>query len=176
MTPGLIDTHAHIAHGGVHELYGVNVSDAESIKEIVTRVKAKVAMLNAGEWVTGSGWDEGKLAEHRYVTAADLDAVAPKNPVWLVHTTGHYGVANSSALQMAGISSTTSDPKAGTIDRDSAGNPTGVLKEEPAMMMVTHLIPGTSVEQMRQGILHIEDVVHPRVRNRRISRNRHHSG
>ena len=82
-TPGLIDTHAHIADGGVEELYGIKLSDATSVAEIVARVKAKVAMVKPGEWVTGSGWDEGKLAEHRYITAADLDAVAPNNPVWL---------------------------------------------------------------------------------------------
>jgi predicted amidohydrolase YtcJ len=93
-TPGLIDTHAHIAEGGVEELYGVRLSDATSVAEIVARVKAKIALVKSGQWVTGSGWDEGKLAEHRYVTAADLDTVAPDNPVWLTHTTGHYGVAN----------------------------------------------------------------------------------
>jgi len=160
VTPGLIDTHAHIAEGGVGELSSVQLSDAASIKEIVSRVKAKVATVKPGEWITGSGWDEGKLAEHRYVTAADLDAVSPKNPVWLLHTTGHYGVANTVALKMANVNSKTPDPAAGTIDRDPNGNPTGVLKEDPAMEPVRHLIPETTPEQMRQGILHIQDVLH----------------
>jgi predicted amidohydrolase YtcJ len=147
-TPGLIDTHAHIADGGVEELYGVRLSDATSVAEIVARVKVKIAGAEPGEWVTGSGWDEGKLAEHRYVTAADLDAVAPNNPVWLTHTTGHYGVANSLALKLAHISASTADPSAGTIDRDSQGNPTGVLKEESAMKPVTSLIPPVTPEQI----------------------------
>ncbi|MBA0084623.1 MAG: amidohydrolase [Acidobacteria bacterium Pan2503] len=159
-TPGLIDTHAHIAEGGVEELYGVKLSDATSVAEIVARVKAKIALLKPGEWVTGSGWDEGKLAERRYVTAADLDAVAPNNPVWLVHTTGHYGVANSFALKLAHITGATGDPTAGTIDRDARGNPTGVLKEDSAMEPVTGLIPPTTPEQMRQGILYIQKVLH----------------
>ena len=158
-TPGLIDTHAHIADGGVEELYGVRLSDAASVSEIVARVKAKVALVKPGEWVTGSGWDEGKLAEHRYVTAADLDVVAPNNPVWLVHTTGHYGVANSLALKLAGVTAATPDPPAGTIDRDLHGAPTGVLKEESAMEPVRHLIPPITVEQMRQGILYIQRVL-----------------
>src|SRR5438034_9054385 len=80
-TPGLIDTHAHIADGGVAELYDVKLSDATSIAEIVARVKSKVAVTKGGEWITGSGWDEGKIGEHRYVTAADIDAVSPNNPV-----------------------------------------------------------------------------------------------
>src|SRR6516164_3124491 len=159
-TPGLIDTHAHIAEGGVEELYGVKLSDATSVAEIVARIKAKIALLKPGEWVTGSGWDEGKLAERRYVTAADLDTVAPNNPVWLVHTTGHYGVANSVALKLAHISATTADPPRGTIDRDSHGHPTGVLKEDSAMEPVTGLIPPTTLEQMRQGILYIQQVLH----------------
>jgi predicted amidohydrolase YtcJ len=159
-TPGLIDTHAHIADGGVQELYGVTLSDATSVAEIVSRVKAKVALVKPGEWITGSGWDEGKLAEHRYVTAADLDVVAPKNPVWLTHTTGHYGVANSVALKLAHITAGTADPSAGTIDRDSHGIPTGVLKEASAMEPVTSLIPPVTLEQMRQGILHIQQVLH----------------
>lgn len=159
-TPGLIDTHAHIAEGGVAELYGVKLADAASIAEIAARVKARVARAKPGEWVTGSGWDEGKLAEHRYVTAADLDAVSPNNPVWLLHTTGHYGVANSLALKLAHITAATADPKAGTIDRDPRGSPTGVLKEESAMETVTRLIPPTTPEQMRKGILYIQKVLH----------------
>jgi predicted amidohydrolase YtcJ len=159
-TPGLIDTHAHIAEGGVNELYGVKLSDATSVAEIVARVKAKVALVKPGEWITGSGWDEGKLAERRYVVATDLDAVSPSNPVWLVHTTGHYGVVNSAALKLAHITPATADPAAGTIDRDAYGNPTGVLKEESAMAPVNKLIPPTSPEQMRQGILYIQQVLH----------------
>src|SRR5581483_5604639 len=158
-TPGLIDTHAHIAEGGVDEVYGVRLSDATSVADVVERVKSKIAQLKPGEWVMGSGWDEGKLAEHRYVTATDLDAVSPKNPVWLRHTTGHYGVANSFALRLAHISAQTPDPPAGTIDRDAHGNPTGVLKEQSAMQPVVRLVPDTTLEQMRQGILLIQKVL-----------------
>jgi predicted amidohydrolase YtcJ len=159
-TPGLIDTHAHIAEGGVAELFGVKLSDATSVSEIVTRVKAKSAQVKSGEWITGSGWDEGKLAERRYITADDLDAVSPNNPVWLTHTTGHYGVANSLALGMAHLTDKTPDPVAGTIDRDAHGKPTGVLKEASAMEAVTNLIPPTTPKQMREGILYIQQVLH----------------
>lgn len=54
-TPGLIDTHAHIAGGGVDELYGVQLSDAESVAEIGKRIKAKVSLAKHGEWITGGG-------------------------------------------------------------------------------------------------------------------------
>jgi len=159
-TPGLIDTHAHIAPDGVRDLYDVPLADAASVAEIVSRVQSRVATLKPGEWVTGSGWDEGKLAERRYVMAADLDAVSPKNPVWLSHTTGHYGVANSLALKMANISAATADPPAGTIDRDALRNPTGVLKESSAMDPVRNLVPPVTLAQVRQGILHMQEVLH----------------
>ena len=102
-TPGLIDSHAHIAEAGVGELYHVHLSDVSTVAEAVRRVRAAVAAAKPGEWVQGEGWDEGKLAERRYLLAADLDAVSPANPVWLTHTTGHYGVANSLALRLAKI-------------------------------------------------------------------------
>jgi predicted amidohydrolase YtcJ len=160
-TPGLIDTHAHIAEGGVEELYGVKLSDARSVAEIVARVKAKLPQIKPGEWITGAGWDEGKLAEHRYPTAADLDAVAPNNPVWLMHTTGHYGVANSFAMKLAGIGPETPDPPASTIDRDPATHrPTGVLKEDAAMSLITRHIPAPTPEQVRAGILYIQKMLH----------------
>src|ERR1700685_2175076 len=97
-TPGLIDSHAHIADAGVEELYHVHLSDASTIAEVVKRVRAGIAGLKPGEWLQGDGWDEGKFAERRYVTAADLDGVSPDNPLWLMHTTGHYGGGNSAAL------------------------------------------------------------------------------
>ncbi len=158
-TPGLIDSHAHIADGGVEELYHVRLSDASTVAEVVRRVRAGIARLQAGEWLQGDGWDEGKLAERRYLTAADLDAVSPNNPVWLMHTTGHYGVANSAALRLAHITAQTPDPVAGTIDRDARGLPTGVLKEA-AKNAVIDLIPAPTPDQQRAGIMHSIELLH----------------
>ena len=158
-TPGLIDSHAHVAADGYEETYGVTLSKIASVTEATAIVKARVAQLKAGEWVHGAGWDEGKLKEKRYITAADLDAVSPNNPVWLMHTSGHYGVANSVALKLAHISSTTANPKAGTIDHDAQGAPTGVLKEL-AMSLIEDLIPPPTPEQRRKGILNVIETLH----------------
>ena len=151
-TPGLIDTHIHFSE--VNALYAVDLSDVDikSVADVLKRVAAQVARTKPGEWVRGSGWDEGKLAEQRYLTAADLDKVAPNNPVWLMHTTGHYGVGNSYALKMAEVRRETKDPPAGTIDRDAQGNPTGVMKEA-ATGLVTRLIPPFTREQQKEGLL-----------------------
>jgi hypothetical protein len=158
-TPGLIDSHAHIADGGVAELYHVKLSDVTTVAEAVHRVREGMAHLKPGEWLQGDGWDEGKLAEHRYLRATDLDPVSPDNPVWLNQTTGHYGVANTLALRLAKISAATLDPKAGTIDRDAHGVPTGVLKES-AQDLVGNLIPPPTPKQRRAGILESIELLH----------------
>lgn len=154
VTPGLIDSHCHFQE--VDALYSVDLGDPSlhSIATAMQKVAERAATLKPGEWVRGGGWDEGKLAELRYIRASDIDKVAPHNPVWLTHTTGHYGVANSAALKLAGITRDTKDPNAGTIDRDADGNPTGVLKES-AMGLVTRRVPGYTHEQERQGLLKI---------------------
>ena len=158
-TPGLIDTHAHISGGGFSDLFEVQLKDATQVADIVALVKAGVAKLKPGEWLAGRGWDEGKLAERRYVTAADLDAVSPNNPVWLEHTTGHYGVANSVALRLGKVTAATKNPTAGTIDHDAGGKPSGVLKES-AKDLVTDLMPPPTAEQRRKGIEHIVQTLH----------------
>ena len=158
-TPGLIDTHAHLADGGMDALRSVDLSDATSIADIRRAIAARAATLPSGAWLTGSGWDEGKLAERRYVRAADLDDVAPRNPVWLEHTTGHYGVANAMALRLAGIEASSADPLAGTIDRDAGGRPTGVLKES-AQDLVQRLIPEPTATDWRRAIVANLDLMH----------------
>ena len=150
VTPGLIDAHCHFDE--TQKLFGIELSDITKISQAVELVRQKAASSKPNEWIRGSGWDEGKLADHRYITAADLDKVAPNNPVWLVHTTGHYGVANSVALRLAKIFADTKDPQGGTIDRQATGLPTGVLKER-AMDLVADLIPEFTREQQRNGLL-----------------------
>jgi len=149
-TPGLIDSHCHFDE--TDRIYGIELSNITNISEAVALVRKTAASRKPGEWIQGSGWDEGKLSDKRYITASDLDKVSPDNPVWLTHTTGHYGVANSFALRLAKISNDTKDPTGGTIDRDASGQPTGVLKET-AMAAVTDLIPPYTREQQRNGLL-----------------------
>jgi predicted amidohydrolase YtcJ len=141
VTPGLLDAHAHFAYGGTRRLYLLDLSypNVKSVADVVALVAAQVDELEPGEWVHGAGWDEGKLAELRYIYASDLDSVAPDNPVWLSHTMGHYGAANSRALRLAGIDENTPAPPGGTIDRYPDGTPTGVLKES-AQDLVSDLI------------------------------------
>ncbi len=154
VTPGMIDSHCHFS--GVDMLYTMDLAypAVEDIGDVGEKVEAQVATLKPGEWVRGQGWDEGKLAELRYITASDLDPVSPENPVWLEHTMGHYGTANSHALRLAGITEGSPDPPGGTIDRNADGTPTGVLKES-AQGLVSRLIPGYTPSERRRGIVKI---------------------
>lgn len=152
VTPGLIDTHVHFTE--VDALFNVDLSDRSITRmdDVLARVAAQVARTKPGEWIRGRGWDEGKLAERRHITAADLDKVAPNNPVWLTNTTGHYGVANSYAMKIAELRRGTLAPPAGTIVFDAAGDPNGVLLES-AMGLVTRHVPPMTREQQKAGLV-----------------------
>ena len=115
------------------------------------RLRQRVASVPAGSFIAGNGWDDGKLAERRLLSARDLDAASPANPVYLTHTTGHFGVANSAALALAHVTRDTPDPPNGTIDRYPDGTPTGVLKES-AQGLVRRLIPPRSATQREAGM------------------------
>ena len=158
-TPGLMDAHIHLAEGGMDRLRSVDLSMAASIADVRRAVAERVTHLHNGEWVMGAGWDEAKLSEKRYITVSDLDDISPHNPVWLEHTTGHYGAANSEALRLAGINAKTPDPKAGTIQHDASGAPTGVLKEL-AQGLVQKLIPAPTLEQWRKAIFDNVQLMH----------------
>jgi predicted amidohydrolase YtcJ len=151
-TPGLIDAHCHFLDGALQRsAVDLSYPAVKSVADAVAAVAARAAAAKPGEWIQGRGWDEGKLAERRYILASDLDPVSADRPVWLVHTTGHYGVANSVALRLAGITKESPDPPGGTIDRQPDGTPTGVLKET-AETLVDKLVPRPSAEQRLEAI------------------------
>jgi predicted amidohydrolase YtcJ len=152
-TPGLIDAHAHFSGDGLSRVthLALGYPEVKSIADIVARVRERAAGLGPGEWILGRGWDEGKYPVRRPVTAADLDAASAGHPAWLMHTTGHYAVANTAALALAGITRDTPDPPGGAIDRDATGNPTGVLKET-AMALVSVQVPKASPAKLREAV------------------------
>jgi predicted amidohydrolase YtcJ len=153
VTPGFLDAHAHFNSGGAQRLFVLDLSFpiVKSIEDVGRTVREQASKLPPGAWIEGRGWDEGKMDERRLITARDLDRAAGDHPVYLTQTTGHYGVANSVALKMAGITKDTPDPPNGTIDRYPDGTPTGVLKES-AQGLVRRLVPPRSAAQIEEGI------------------------
>src|SRR5271157_2941829 len=141
--PGLIDVHTHAMEWVKSILSGeveAGYPSVHSISEITQAVAQRAATLPQGQWILGSGWDDSKLAEKRYITRQDLDVVSPNHPVYLKHVSGHLGVANSAALKLANINRDTLDPQGGVIERDTSGEPTGILKDT-AMGLVGGILP-----------------------------------
>ncbi len=145
--PGLTDAHIHW-EGVARSLKEVNVFEVPTKAEAIQRVAEHVRDLAPGEWVSGRGWAQDIWPDHAFPTAADLDAVAPDNPVYLRAKSGHAAWANSRALKLAGISSGTPDPRGGSIQRDASGQPTGILFEDPAMKLVESIVPEPAPEQI----------------------------
>jgi len=144
LMPGFVDTHLHL-FGLSHRQ--IEPDKARSIAAIRDMVAAKARALGPGEWVTGYGWDEAQLAEHRVLTRADLDEAAPDNPVVLTRAGSHSIVANSRAFVLAHIDAATPDPPTGLIERDDARRPTGIIRERTDLIL--SLVPPDTAEQMR---------------------------
>ena len=145
LLPGFIDGHSHFCSGGMNRLYAADcaVENMEALKESLRR---KLHDDRPSQWVVGHSFDEKGMEEQCYPTREILDEVSTDVPIFFRHVTGHTGIANSKALEMAGITKDTPDPQGGQIDRDENGEPTGVLRES-ARNLVTPLIPETTEEQ-----------------------------
>jgi predicted amidohydrolase YtcJ len=145
--PGLMDSHTHMLAAGAAETRAPlfrarTVAEAQAI--IGDFIKSK--NVPPGQWVQTSGWHPpSQLAERRYLTRQEIDAVAPNHPVY-VQTVGHFAMANTKALELAGITRQTADPVGGKIFRDASGDATGLL-EETAIDLVEHKIPRPTFEQ-----------------------------
>jgi predicted amidohydrolase YtcJ len=142
--PGLIDVHTHALEWAKSILRGeidAGYPGVKSIPDVVRLVAERSRSAAPGAWIVGSAWDDAKLSEKRYLSRHDLDQVSPRNPVYLVHVSGHLSVANTAALQAAGISRDTPDPEGGALERDAGGELTGILKDT-AMSLMERVVPG----------------------------------
>lgn len=149
LLPGLIDAHLHLL-GYALTLDRLAVAGLPSLEAVRQAVAAEAAKRPAGEWIVGRGWDQDRWTERREPTKEDLDQVSPNHPVYLQRNCNHVGVANSAALQAAGITKETPDPEGGHIDRDPVtGEPTGMLREN-AQMLVQRVIPQAGPERRRE--------------------------
>jgi predicted amidohydrolase YtcJ len=150
LLPGFNDAHVHFADGGA-ALTAVQLNDATSLKEFVKRIADYAAHAPKGEWIRSGNWDETKWTPAALPTRQDLDAVTPNNPVSLDRYDGHMIIVNSKVLALAGITAKTVDPPGGVIVRDSAGFPTGALKDA-AIELVDHVAPVPTAAQRRRII------------------------
>lgn len=136
LLPGFIDPHSHFGMVsntmGQVDLNPEPVGQISNIDDILKHLKAYKDDHNIadGEWIFGWGYDDGQLAEKRHPTKKDIDKVLPNNPVYLQHTSGHMGVANTLGLHELNVSAETKNPEGGTIVRfTNSQDPTGLVQE-----------------------------------------------
>jgi predicted amidohydrolase YtcJ len=147
--PGFIDNHVHFINGGL-QLSRVQLRDATSPDEFASRIAAHAQTLDADRWITGGGWDEQRWTPYAMPSRQLIDAVTAANPAFVSRLDMHMALANTRALQLAGITRETPDPPGGTIVRDADGEPTGLLKDA-AMALMSAVIPAPSLEERIDG-------------------------
>jgi predicted amidohydrolase YtcJ len=145
VVPGFMDGHAHFLRGGF-QLTSVDLRDAASPAEFIARIKAFAAKQQPGEWILLGTWDHEKWPGTPLPDRSWIDSVTPNNPVFVDRLDGHMALANTLALQKAGVSRNTPEVPGGTIVRRPDGEPTGVLKDE-AQNPVFAVIPTPSERQ-----------------------------
>jgi len=145
--PGLIDSHIHMLGGGT-QLRRLSLRDVADREEFVERVAAQAAALGRDEWILGGRWSTESWTDPRQPTRAWVDDVSDGHPLLLPRMDGHSALANTTALQIAGISAAgPPDPPDGVIDRDpETGEPTGILRET-AIDLVGRHIPAMTLQQ-----------------------------
>lgn len=154
IVPGLRDAHLHPV-GYAAALQRPSLKNARDFNEIAEIVAAAADSQEPDSAITGLRLDDESLAEGRLPDRDLLDAVAPDRPVLLIRYCGHVAVANSAALEAAGIDDSTPDPPGGVIDRDQHGRPTGVLREtafEPVTAALRPLTPELTSADVSHGL------------------------
>ncbi|MDQ2069777.1 amidohydrolase [Natronospira bacteriovora] len=136
--PGMADSHVHLAGIGEREL-GLDLAGIDSLDAFLDAVEGRVAESDVGDWVVGRGWLETHWTPPAFPTREDLDAIAPNNPVWLTRADGHGSVANSLALEIAGVDHDTPVPDGGDILRDDKGEPSGMLLGRAQWLVAQHV-------------------------------------
>lgn len=147
LLPGFIDPHSHFdmvsnTMGQVN-LNPPPVGKVDSIDKMLAALKAykKDNNIADGEWIYGWGYDESQLTEQRHPTKGEIDKALPNNPVYLQHTSGHMGVANSKGLAAMEVTADSKNPEGGNIARvKGSSEPNGLVQETAMYPFVRHML------------------------------------
>lgn len=147
--PGFTDCHTHFLKGGF-SLSGIQLRDVTSIAQFAERVEAKVREIEKGEWITNGYWDHEQFSPPALPTKELIDAVSPHNPVCVSRYDLHIALANSLALEIAGITKYTPSPDGGEIQKDSkTGEPTGILRDAAIDLVMRHMPDPSFIAKLR---------------------------
>ena len=157
MLPGFVDSHGHAVMGGLQALSANLLAPPDgAVKDIANLqdtlrswMSENTAMVEEAQLIVGFGYDQSQLKELRHPTRDDLDAVSTKTPIIIVHQSGHFGAANSKALEMTGVNADTTNPPGGIIRKRSDGEPDGVLEENAFFEVLVKLLSGLGEKGLR---------------------------
>ncbi|CAD5117525.1 DgyrCDS6291 [Dimorphilus gyrociliatus] len=151
--PGLHDSHIHVSNIG-REIWSCELNNCSSIKEMQERIANYCKKNPNAEWIFCAGWEQEKLG--RLPNSQDLDVISDK-PIFAYRICHHIAVVNKTALKLAGYNRDIKDPEGGTLDRDSNGELTGILRENainPVMAIVLKSIskPESLIKFLKIGL------------------------
>src|ERR1051325_5006713 len=149
--PGLNDSHLHVIRGGLNFNMELRWDGVPSLADALRMLKEQARRTPPPQWVrVVGGWSEFQFAERRMPTLAEINAVAPDTPVFVLHLYDR-ALLNGAALRACGYTKDTPDPPGGEIQRDSQGNPTGMLIARPnAMILYATLAKGPKLSLEHQ--------------------------
>ena len=155
VVPGFNDSHTHMASMGSFlfspKRFNAAAEILPAIADLQDRLRQVVEATPAGQWIGGVNLDPNGLREKRWPTRHDLDAAVPEHPTVIYIRGFHACVANSKALQLAGITRDTPSPEGGVIDKDpQTGDPTGVLRD---VGMIREVLPVAGLEDIKEGLV-----------------------
>ena len=157
VVPGFIDAHIHFLSYGL-SLQEIDLSGAPTLSCALERVRRRAVDTPRGQWLIGRGWDQSVWEGGSFPTAAQLDAVAPQQPVFLSRKCGHAAWVNSRALERIGITADREVPDGGEIVRGGDGQPTGILLEK-AMELAFPCLAEPSAEEAAAAVRHAQEAV-----------------
>jgi predicted amidohydrolase YtcJ len=148
IVPGLVDCHVHMIGFGQF-LQTLNLRDVGSISEMKRKLREYARKNPKKTWILGGRWDHERCSEQRYPTRWDLDESVSDKPVLLIRVCGHVGVANSKALELAGVTKRT-QVDGGKVDLDDVSyEPTGILREN-ALGLIWKIVPKPTEEELEK--------------------------
>jgi len=153
--PPFCDAHIHLLEYGFSLLH-VDTETPTRAK-CLQRVAGRARQSQPGDWVLGHGWNHNIWPEG-IGTRQMLDEISPANPVYLTHKSLHRPCPNSAALQLAGITSASTDPAGGQYCRGEDGQLTGILLES-AMRVVEAAIPHPDASAREEALLQAQNTL-----------------
>ena len=157
LLPGFQDAHVHPAFAGI-TMQRCDLDGAEDLDGALARIRAYAQAHPDREWIDGSGW-RMEWFPGGTPSRELLDRVVPDRPAYLTNRDGHGAWANSRALDLAGLTAATPDPRYGRIERGADDEPQGTL-HEAAALLVARLVPGPSFDEQLRGLLLAQQHLH----------------